>query len=126
MMGNLLRTVSALLVLAGIVLLAVSWRHGTQHWLTYHTGSQNTSGAPPNYNFWSGFGSDLGEYTIAAGLFGHIAVAWRTHTCHRYWWCWRSPRHPLDGTPYMLCARHHPCPPPAVADAVKAASVLDC
>jgi hypothetical protein len=105
--------------LAILAALAVTWRMGTQHWLTYHTGSQNTPGSPPNYNFWSGFGSDLGEYAIVASLAGHLALVWRQRTCHRYWWCWRHPHYPLEGTPYMLCRRHHPDDIPSVADAVE-------
>lgn len=103
-----LRRTSALLILAGLVLMFATWRMGTQHWLAFHTGSLNTSGSPPNYNFWSGFGSDLGEYAVAAGLFGHIGVFWRSNTCHRYWWCWRHPHYRLGDTPYMLCHKHHP------------------
>lgn len=120
-MASAVRLASTVALLAGMLALAVTWRLGAQHWLAYHTGSLNTPGSPPNYNFWSGFGSDLGEYSIAAGLFGHIGVAWRSHTCHRYWWCWRAPRFELEGTPYMLCRRHHPCPPPPVGEAVDAA-----
>jgi hypothetical protein len=110
---------SALLILLGVLTLIITWRMGTQHWLGYHTGSLNTPGSPPNYNFWSGFGSDLGEYTIAAGLLGHLVTSWRTHTCHRYWWCWRAPRYALDGTPFCLCSKHHPDEQPTVAEAVE-------
>lgn len=116
----MIKRASWLLILFGVTTLVVTWRMGTQHWLTVHTGSENMPGTAPNYNFWSGFGSDLGEYTIAAGLFGHVGVLWRTHTCHRYWWCWRHPHHQLEGTPYMLCRHHHPDELSTVAEAVQA------
>ncbi len=81
--------------------------HLIQHWLAYMTGSLNTSGAPPNYNFWSGFGSDIAEVTIIAGL---VAV-YRKHNCHVAR-CWRIGRYPFTdeatGTAYLLCRRHHP------------------
>jgi hypothetical protein len=77
--------------------------HLIQHWLAYMTGSLNTPGAPPNYNFWSGSGSDLGEITIIAGL---IAV-YRKHNCHVLR-CWRLARLPVPGTPYVTCRKHHP------------------
>lgn len=89
-----------------------------QHWLSYSTGSYNVPGVAHNYNAFSGSLADIGQYTIATGLFGNIAMAWRTHTCHRYWWCWRSGHHSLSGTPYKLCAKHHPDDVPPVARAV--------
>ena len=76
------------------------WWHLIQHWLAYETGSENTSGAPPNYNFWSGFGSDLAELTLAGGVLG----LWRKHNCHQKG-CPRIGRHTVDGTPW--CNRHH-------------------
>lgn len=59
-------------------LLTGFWRLGVQHWLAVHTGSSNTPGAPPNYNFWSGFGSDVQELTMLGGL----AVVWHSVNCH--------------------------------------------
>lgn len=71
------------------------------HWLMHVLGI-DSSGS--NWNrFWSGFGSDLGEAAIVAGL----AAAWRRHTCHIHR-CWRFARHPVAGTPYVCCAKHHP------------------
>lgn len=81
--------------------------HLIQHWLAYMTGSLNTSGAPPNYNFWSGFGSDLGEATLLGGL---LAV-YKRHNCHTAW-CWRFGHHDFTddatGLVHRLCRRHHP------------------
>lgn len=65
------------------------------------TGSNNTSGN--QYGFWSGFGSDIGEFAII----GSIAVAYRKINCHVEG-CRRIGHYQLGGTPYKLCKRHHP------------------
>lgn len=70
------------------------------HWIEIHTGTVNESG--PYYGFWSGFGSDLGELTIVAG----ILAAYRHHNCH-VGGCWRLGK-PVEGTAYTACPRHHP------------------
>ena len=72
------------------------------HWLAIHTGSVNTSGSPQNYNFWSGFGSDLGEIAIIGGLVTLV----RKHNCevHR---CWRLGRH-QTAADHHVCRVHHP------------------
>jgi hypothetical protein len=67
------------------------------HWL----GLDNGSGAP--YLWWSGFGSDLSELAI----FGAVIGGYRKHNCHIDK-CWRLGKHPITGTPYTVCARHHP------------------
>lgn len=74
---------------------------GVWHWFLEVTGSNNTSGTW--YGFWSGFGSDLGEFAILGGL---ISI-YRQHVCHVNG-CWRLGRHKVDGTPYTTCHRHHP------------------
>lgn len=83
------------------------WWHALQHWLAVHTGSSNTPGAPPNYNFWSGSGSDIGEVTILGGL---LAI-YKRHNCHTRW-CWRFGRHDFTddatGLTYRLCRHCHP------------------
>ena len=71
------------------------------HWLMLLTGADNESGTI--YGLWSGFGSDLGEVTIIGGM---IAL-YRRHTCHIHR-CWRLAKHPVDGTGYMVCRKHHP------------------
>jgi hypothetical protein len=76
------------------------WFHALQHWLAVHTGSSNTSGTPQNYNFWSGFGSDLGEVTLLAAVVG----LYYKHNCHQRR-CWRISRHMVNGTPW--CNKHH-------------------
>ena len=86
------------------------WWHPLQHWLAYMTGSLNSSGTPPNYNFWSGFGSDLGEVTIVGGM---LAI-YRKHNCHSRW-CWRFGHHDFTdeatGLTFRLCRKCHPAHP---------------
>ena len=57
------------------------------------------------YLFWSGIGANI------AMLGGAIAVV-RKHNCHVRR-CWRVGRLPLDGTPFVLCMKHHPESAPA-------------
>ena len=82
------------------------------HWLAVHTGTINESG--PYYGFWSGFGSDIGEVTIIAGL---IAV-YKKHNCevHR---CWRLGRH-QTAAGHMVCRRHSPTGAPSHHDVLDA------
>lgn len=88
--------------------LTVWYYHVWQHWLAYETGSYNTPGVAHNYNSFSGSLSDVGEYTVAAGMFTNASVVWRANTCHMHWWCWRHAAHPLEGTSFKLCHVHHP------------------
>lgn len=76
--------------------------HLILHWLTVHTGSANTSGSPQNYNFWSGFGSDIGEVAILGGL----ATVVRRHNCEVHG-CWRLGRHQTAAGQHV-CRVHHP------------------
>jgi hypothetical protein len=111
------KVIAPCVVLAAVA--AVLYYPQWQHWLSYATGSYNTQGTAHNYNAFSGSLSDVGEYTVATGLIANVIVAWRVHTCHMYWWCWRPGCHALDGTPYKLCARHHPADVPTVSEAVR-------
>lgn len=70
------------------------------HWLYVHLG---IPGSGPWYGFWSGFGSDVGEVAIAGGLVTLV----RRHNCHVHR-CWRIGRHQVEGTPHVVCRRHHP------------------
>ncbi len=72
-----------------------------RHWTAIHIGSTKESG--PYYGFWSGFGSDISEGAIAVGLYTGL----RKVNCHSRM-CWRIGHHPLEGTPYHLCKKHHP------------------
>lgn len=57
------------------------------------------------YNFWSGFGADLGQLA----LFGAAIGLYRRHNCHVHG-CWRIGKQPLqhDGATWMVCHKHHP------------------
>lgn len=88
-------------------------------WFAHVLGLDNVSGMW--YAFWSGFGGDL-------TLFGSAFMVYRRFTCHvdspRF--CWRPGIHPVDGTPYRACKKHHPTTPTQitaehVADAHEAA-----
>lgn len=68
------------------------------HWFLHLTGSDNTSGVW--YGFWSGFGSDLMEFTA-------LGMLWRKLNCHVDG-CHRIGLHHVDGTPYVTCRKHHP------------------
>lgn len=93
------RVLAALLCLVAVFLAIHGW-----HWLIIHlaqeTGTSN--GASRAYDFWSGFGSDLGEATLIVG----VAAAYRHHNCHVKG-CPRLGR-AVDGTPYIACPKHHP------------------
>lgn len=52
------------------------------------------------YDFWSGIA------TQASLLFAAIAVLRRCN-CHVHR-CWRIGRHPVGGTSWQVCRRHHP------------------
>lgn len=67
------------------------------------------------YAFWSGVGGDLAF--IAAPL-----VVLRRHNCHVKW-CLRIGRHPVAGTMYTVCRRHHPEDHPTAADVARTAGV---
>lgn len=64
-------------------------------------GLDNLSG--PYYGFWSGIGSDIGEIT----LIGAALSIWWKHECHVKG-CHRVVRHPVAGTPHVVCRKHHP------------------
>ena len=94
-----------LLLVAGIVVLAVFF-DAVRHWLALHTGTLH-GGPDLYYNFWSGFGSDLGEATLISAVGIGVYTGVRKVNCHTKG-CWRIGHHPLDGTPYVLCRHHHP------------------
>ena len=55
------------------------------------------------YNFWSGFGSDIGEVVLIGGMASLV----RHHNCHAKG-CWRLGHTPVAGGKYKVCHRHHP------------------
>lgn len=95
-----------LLLLAGLVLLIVFFDF-LRHWMAIHTGTIYSSNNPAYYNFWSGFGSDLGEATLIGAVGVGVYTVVRRANCHAKR-CWRIGHYPLEGTPYHLCTHHHP------------------
>ena len=75
------------------------------HWLAVHTGSVSTE-TGPYYNFWSGFGSDLGEATLITAVVVSMYHVIRARNCevHR---CWRIGKHTTAGG-HRVCRLHHP------------------
>lgn len=74
------------------------------YWVEIHTGAINEQNA--YYGWWSGAGSDLGEIALIGGIF----TLARSHNCHVKH-CWRINKHPVEGTPYKVCRKHHPTIP---------------
>ena len=95
-----------LLLLAGLVLLIVFFDF-LRHWTAIRTGTVYPSNRPIYYNFWSGFGSDLGEATLIGAVSVGVYTVVRKANCHAKK-CLRIGHYPLEGTPYHLCTHHHP------------------
>src|ERR1700688_3544677 len=93
------------LVVVGIALL-IAFFGELRHWFALHTGILH-GGPDLYYNFWSGFGSDLGEATLITAVGIGVYTGVRKVNCHTKG-CWRIGHHRLDGTPYILCKHHHP------------------
>ncbi|MGB9112480.1 MAG: hypothetical protein WCF24_07115 [Acidimicrobiales bacterium] len=94
-----------LLLVAGLGLL-IAFFGVVRHWLALHTGTLH-GGPDLYYNFWSGFGSDLGEATLISAVGIGVYTGVRRVNCHTKG-CWRIGHHTLEGTPYILCRHHHP------------------
>ena len=75
------------------------------HWLGIHTGTLNETG--PYYGFWSGFGSDLAEFSILGAIGTAAYQVVKKFNCHEPG-CWRVGTHPAAGGQFLLCYRHHP------------------
>ena len=79
-------------------------------WIEVHTGTVNESG--PYYGFWSGFGSDIGEYTLAIGVFANLFHVVALNNCHvgGPWprGCWLPAWHDVEvnGHKYRVCHKH--------------------
>jgi hypothetical protein len=67
---------------------------------------------PDGYNFISG---PLADITLLGGAYAII----RRHNCHVKG-CWRIGRHPVHGTSYIVCARHHPHRKPTARQVLEA------
>src|SRR5271157_1853945 len=91
--------------LVGLALL-IAFFDALRHWLALHTGTLH-GGPDLYYNFWSGFGSDLGEATLITAVGLGVYTGVRKVNCHTKG-CWRIGHHALEGTPFILCRHHHP------------------
>jgi hypothetical protein len=100
------------ILIAGLVCAAVAgfaiWLQHAQlvgHWLQVHSGTVNEPG--PYYGFWSGFGSDLAEFSILGAVGTAVYQLVKKYNCHEPG-CWRIGNHPAAGGQFLLCYRHHP------------------
>ena len=102
------KTVLIVLLVVCVVGLAflIAFFDAFRHWLALHTGTLH-GGPDLYYNFWSGFGSDLGEATLITAVGVGVYTGVRKVNCHTKG-CWRIGHHTLEGTPYILCRKHHP------------------
>jgi hypothetical protein len=74
-------------------------------WLQSFFGFGNGEGNGPHYLFWSGIGGIFIPPLLTA-----VPIVWavlRSRNCHVHR-CWRLGRHPVEGTPFTVCRRHHP------------------
>jgi hypothetical protein len=101
-----------LIAIIGLVCAAVAglgiWLQHAQlvgHWFQVHTGTVNEPG--PYYGFWSGFGSDLAEFSILGAVGTAVYQLIKKYNCHEPG-CWRIGNHPAAGGQFLLCYRHHP------------------
>jgi hypothetical protein len=99
-------TVVVVLLVLALGFLIFQWNVTHFHlgyWLQLHTGTINESG--PYYGFWSGFGSDLGEYVIAVSILSGLYHAVKKANCHADG-CLRIGSFPTpDG--YKVCKKCH-------------------
>ena len=103
-MGKLAYYGLPVFIIVSAVLLIVFY-HDYQHWVALHTGSLNTDGTPPNYNYWSGFGSVFPwEVGFFAGVWAGVLQRSRRATCHQHG-CWRAGNYPVGS--YRVCKKHH-------------------
>ncbi|MGP8059395.1 MAG: hypothetical protein ACLP9C_07160 [Acidimicrobiales bacterium] len=98
-----------IIVLVVIIALVIAFFDGVRHWIALHTGTLH-GGPDLYYNFWSGFGADLGEATLISAVGLGVYTGVRKVNCHTKG-CWRIGHHQLEGTPYILCRHHHPSVP---------------
>ena len=104
--GNRAVWLGGLLAVIVVVALLIATLGALRHWFALHTGTLH-GGPDVYYNFWSGFGSDLGEATLISAVCVGVYTGVRKVNCHTRG-CWRIGHHTLEGTPYILCKHHHP------------------
>ena len=91
-------------IMAGVVAWVLNAR-SVNYWLAVHTGIVDISG--PYYAFWSGFGSDIAEFSLVGAAVTGVYQLNRKYNCHQHG-CWRIGIHPAAGGQFLLCSRHHP------------------
>ena len=104
--GNRVVWVMGLIIAILVLALLIGFIGVLRHWFALHTGTLH-GGPDVYYNFWSGFGSDLGEATLISAVGLGVYTGVRKVNCHTKG-CWRIGHHVLEGTPYILCRHHHP------------------
>jgi hypothetical protein len=104
--GNRAVWLMGLILLILVLALVIAFVGALRHWFALHTGTLH-GGPDVYYNFWSGFGSDLGEATLISAVCIGVYTGVRKVNCHTKG-CWRIGHHALAGTPYILCKHHHP------------------
>ena len=97
--------VGLLFLVAAAISAWVVFASTVNHWLGVHTGTVNESG--PYYGFWSGFGSDLAEFSILGAIGTAAYQLVKKYNCHEPG-CWRVGTHPAAGGQFLLCYHHHP------------------
>ena len=75
--------------------------------MTWHHWLGTDSGNSAFYLFYSGL---FGVLVVGGSLSLNAYVTARKHNCHQPR-CWRVGHLPVDGTPFVVCHRHHPSPP---------------
>lgn len=111
-MSRLAKGSVALIVIGGLlVLVATQLPAWFWHPLGDCDGAKDVVRDCMGYNSWSGIFSDIGEVTLIVGLVtGAVAARRFLHKhfeCHEET-CHRLGVHPVHGTPYRTCWRHHP------------------
>jgi hypothetical protein len=92
-------------VVAVAVVALIAFYPVWQHWAAVRTGSSNTPGTPPNYNYWSGFGSVFPwEVGFIIGTLTFAYQHGKKTNCHTHG-CWRIGSYPVDN--YRVCKRCH-------------------
>jgi hypothetical protein len=91
-------------ILAGVVAWVLN-ASSVNHWLAVHTGIRDMSGS--YYAFWSGFGSDIAEFSLVGAAVTGVYQLNRKFNCHQRG-CWRIGTHPAAGGQFLLCRHHHP------------------
>jgi len=76
--------------------------HVAVWWVLHVLGTDDASG--PWYLWWSGFFADIALFGSLVGL---VATTYLKHNCHVRG-CPLIGRHPVEGTPFVVCGFHHP------------------